>query len=265
MENQTKMETKKPLEILVIEDTPEFMEVAKSVYDNDTNIIPRYASTYEEAIKILKETEVQCVISDLFFPSQIDWKGKYAGEIEENRNSFVKEQRELLLTKYSEEEIKQAEEQVKQGLKPKNPFNFGSPRVQLSPAYDFIELIEQQIQRTSEYQGLQENPAGLGIASYCLKNQVPFGIISQGERHRGNLAIVRQAVQEVKEFRNVNNDFLPYVLFCSSDSNGEMDKRNPQIWRDAIYGEGSLFGPSRQKILKDMFDAYEQLEEKLAK
>lgn len=224
-------QTKKPLEILVIEDTPEFMEVAKSVYDNDENIRPNYAFTYEEAMGVLRSKKVDMVVTDLFLPSQIDWKGKYASEIEENINSFVDEQRTKLSAEYSEEEIKEAEKQVKEKLKPKNPFALDYVPVKLSPAYNKIEFIEDTLKRLEEYRGLKENPAGLGIASYCLEHSTPFVTVSQGERHEGNLAIVRKAVQEIKEFKGVSNDFLMYALLYGG---GEVDKKKPQVWEDAV-------------------------------
>jgi len=59
----------KPVEILVVEDKPAYIEVAKSVYDNDINLNTSYASTYEEALSQIGQRGFEGVVTDLFFSS----------------------------------------------------------------------------------------------------------------------------------------------------------------------------------------------------
>jgi len=42
------------LELLVIEDDPKFLSVAKATYDTESNIQVTYAKTYEEALQNFK-------------------------------------------------------------------------------------------------------------------------------------------------------------------------------------------------------------------
>ncbi|MCK4552589.1 response regulator [Candidatus Pacearchaeota archaeon] len=65
------METKnkKPLEILVVEDNPKFLEVSKSVANQESGLNINYAVNYEEAIKLLDSKQIEGIVTDLFFPA----------------------------------------------------------------------------------------------------------------------------------------------------------------------------------------------------
>ena len=60
------MEKTKKLEILVVEDNPENLAVAKEYFGNRAE----YASDYEQAMQMLKENEYPGVITDLCFPEK---------------------------------------------------------------------------------------------------------------------------------------------------------------------------------------------------
>jgi|GEM_PF-6577864 len=68
MENETK------LEILVIEDKPEHLEQVQKMLERRVKegcgINPTYVSTYEEAEQVIREKNIDGIISDVFFPSK---------------------------------------------------------------------------------------------------------------------------------------------------------------------------------------------------
>lgn len=57
------------MKLLIIDDKEEYLKVAIDTLGNENEIVT--ASTYEEAIEKLEG--VDGVITDLFFPSSIDW------------------------------------------------------------------------------------------------------------------------------------------------------------------------------------------------
>jgi len=207
MENQIQ---NKKLEILVIEDDQNFINVAKNTYMNDTNINPKFASTYEEAIQYLNDLKIDGVVSDLFFPSKIDWKNEFLGEFKEELDRVIS----YFYNKCSSEEEKQRMKK---------------------------EYIDHNVKNFEDFKNLDENPSGLGIMQYCNKNKIPYVIASQGERHRGKLGIVRRAVQYMKSFKkSKDDDPLARVLIealpkSSFEYNIETDKGNKETWIDALY------------------------------
>jgi len=68
MTNET--QTKKLLEILVVEDTLENMEVARSYFDQRKDIAVGYVTNYDQAMKKLEDKKYDGVITDLFMPEK---------------------------------------------------------------------------------------------------------------------------------------------------------------------------------------------------
>jgi CheY-like chemotaxis protein len=194
--------------ILVIEDNATYQEVAKKVLGSDKVI---YTSTLSEAKTILRNLPVDAVISDLFFPEDEnngdEVKKSFIAEV--NKNSEI--QKAELETKLAEDEF----------------------------AYDYSESIDQT---NFDFAKLDESPSGLEIACLCIDKEIPFIIVSQGERHSGNLAVVRSAAQVMTRLKimtqpfpgqplEVSTDPLPDMLLYGGD---EVDKAKEKTWIDAL-------------------------------
>ena len=197
----------KPLNILVVEDTPEFLEVSKKVYGADDKIVARYASTYEEAVEQTHQERPDGMITDLFFPSQISWVDRVYQEIKSNI------QREI-------DDFKKDQKS------------------------DYILL--------KDFRKLSENPSGLGILQYCLERKIPLVVLSQGERHKGDLAVVRRASRYISALSNAAEwaddplpQFMLYRGMLSEEVSREarkvlqegmaIDKGHGFTWQDAIH------------------------------
>lgn len=229
----------KKFELLVIEDTLEFLTVAKDVYGKDNRLNPSYVSTYESALSYLQSNKVDIVISDMFFPSQVDWKEYFLSDIKYGRLEDLVKKGEL------EESTLASYSQNKGSLERLNidyaDFEGGPP-----------------VSSIRDYKNIQENPAGLGIALYCLKNRIPFVLLSQyeqdGSRHRGAIGILRYALQYSQDFRDAiikgltdvsreedgkyvesnPKEALPELLHYGGVVN--VDKNTKEIWKEAIEG-----------------------------
>lgn len=90
-------------------------------------------------------------------------------------------------------------------------------------------------ERLQEFGALSENPSGLTIAQICIARGIPFKIVSQGDRHRGDYATVRQALKYHKVF---SRDFIHLdPIYCDFYRNGnEVDKNLATTWREVLYG-----------------------------
>ena len=192
--------TQKPLETLVVEDNSEFINVARSVYDNDPSLITHYSSTYEEAFNQIKQKKFDGIITDLFFPSNTISTKKI----------------------YSE---------IGRGLG-------------LNPEQDYDQYKEPQ-----SFAKLKEEPSGLLVVEFCIEKEIPFVILSQGNRHHGELGAVRYFMGDIsdkidefekdgKEYKSTKLlEFLKqkqkpfYYRFLNSNG---VDKGNPETWKKAI-------------------------------
>lgn len=231
-----------PKRILVIEDNPEFCAVAKSVYDSSRGIQPIYASTFEEAMPYIKgEDRVDGVISDLFFPSQINWRQRFVSRsiIESVRvhrrfgsvsdispladKEFEQYERYLKDKKIEQYERYLNDKKFKQyAVGDRNPELFLKVR-QLKKFLNDLKLAQENAE---EFIILKENPSGLAIAFHCLERNLPYTIISQGNRHRGDLGTVRHRLQRADIFRQLfnTNDPLSEMAFrnvCDADKSSK--------------------------------------------
>jgi hypothetical protein len=82
-----KMEDRR-LEIVVIEDTPRFLEIAKQVANRKTSLSSKFFQSYEPAIKYLKENKIDGVVTDLFFPSELDIQKEILSNERETREKL---------------------------------------------------------------------------------------------------------------------------------------------------------------------------------
>ena len=184
------------LETLVIEDTPEFREVAERVYSKKLDLNCTYVSNYHEAIDYLDNHRVDQVISDLFFPSQIDFTKKLFEESESATREF-KELEGIW-------EIENARKMTFNAIDSRRPYEL--------------------------FTSLSQNPSGIAIALYCMERKIPYSIISQGDRHKGDLGIVRYALAG-----------MPQIVLKTKSSTGNYeidldgsDKTKERAWEYAL-------------------------------
>ncbi len=194
---------KKVLEILVVEDNQEFIEVAKKAYEY-MGVKAAYASTYEDAISYLETHKIDVVVSDLFFPAKTDFRKTLLEEAKIGLQQRIGWFIEKSWDKYIEKEK------------------------------TFFEKYEL---RFSEF---KEIPSGLEIARYCSKKEIPFCIASQGDRHGGDIAIVRQFIKFMPYLlKDINNDAIhkfssdPFPDISVYDA-GQVHKLIPDTWIDCI-------------------------------
>ncbi|MBU0957397.1 MAG: response regulator [Nanoarchaeota archaeon] len=190
MENKIQIEMKggkkmEKLEILVIEDVPEFADVARGVYDADDRVNAHYAANYEEAMAMLEKKKYDGVVSDLFFPSETDFIKAFAGETDSSKSAFGEE--------------------------------YG---------------------RTYQdrFEKLDENPSGLAILQYGINHDIPTVVISQGDRHKGNLEVVRAVMGIHPLFSKQYQEGDP-LSWMFVNGGREVDKNNPEMWENAVHGE----------------------------
>ena len=192
------METKK-LELLVIEDNTKFLEVAKKAYGENDIYVAHYVSTYEDAIDYLDTHKVDVVISDLFFPARTDFRKTLVKEIELGLQAMLEKGKKF---------------------------------------YKTIGYDEEKITRDyhRQFEDLTEIPSGLEIARYCSKKDIPFCLASQGDRHGGDLAIVRATMRGIEsqwltDLKISKEDPFPDISVYDA---GDVDKSKERTWIDAI-------------------------------
>lgn len=90
------------------------------------------------------------------------------------------------------------------------------------------------------FRNLKENPSGLGIAKYCIDNEIPYLIVSQGDRHSGDLGVVREALNggmpqlgiKKSELTGIPGyDKLPGMMLYGGS---HIDKARENTWLDAF-------------------------------
>lgn len=167
--------------ILIVEDTEEFRTAAENALKHCTDLLVGFTSSYEEAMAALKDGlfpakwKVDGVITDLFFPSETDWRQKMTSELPLS----------------------------KKGMGLTESFFKGYP---------------------------SENPSGLAVAQWCFDNNKPFVMLSQGDRHEGDLGKVRGAIID-RDFVGNKWDPLPNILVRQGSY---VDKREPAVWLEAL-------------------------------
>lgn len=172
-----------PKTILIVEDSEMYRQIARRSLENCRGFLIAFASSYEEAMSALRDGlfpakwKVDAVISDLFFPSEMDWRMKMTSELPLS----------------------------KQGMQSKGEFFTDWPK---------------------------ENPSGLAIAQWCFDNNIPFALVSQGDRHQGDLGKVRGAIID-RDFCGKDWDPLPKLLVRAGSN---VDKANPSVWLEALVG-----------------------------
>ncbi|MES2203531.1 MAG: hypothetical protein V4474_04390 [Patescibacteria group bacterium] len=77
---------------------------------------------------------------------------------------------------------------------------------------------------------LKENPSGLAIAKWCHEHRMPYILVSQGDRHKGELAILREPLKYMP-FAGLDGDVLPKLLVRGGS---QVDKNDPCIWLEAV-------------------------------
>ena len=105
---------------------------------------------------------------------------------------------------------------------------------------DWAEFVRTNLTTLSEYKtdersslreklSITENPAGLGIALLCKSRGIPFIIITDGSRHKGNFGELRNALIATG-FITGGWDPLPKLVLYG---NGQ-DKTRPEPWRTSL-------------------------------
>ena len=199
------------LELLVIEDDPKFLSVAKATYDTESNIQVTYAKTYEEALQNFKLKKFDFVVSDLFFPSESSWITEITDRITPNIETCLK-------------------------------------NVQKKMPWLTLDHHQKNFDRYfSSFKKLTENPSGLGIAEYCYENRIPFTIVSQGDRHQGSLSIVRDILPY---HPTISWDYCLGDPICENFlyRGVNIDKNSASTWKDALYGNDGVIKRKKWKI-----------------
>tara|TARA_Y100000310_G_C20537810_1_gene741743 strand:- start:19 stop:879 length:861 start_codon:yes stop_codon:yes gene_type:complete len=101
----------------------------------------------------------------------------------------------------------------------------------------------------NQIQGLEEEPSGIFVANHCVANDLPFCMVSQGGRHGADLAVVLRSfpwhfVFGYVEISGIEKGFYDrngaaedlFVYDAEGDENEGTDKRNPETFKDAVYG-----------------------------
>lgn len=237
------------MKVLVVEDKRENVEVARSVYHAMEGIEAEFAMTFREGIKRLEEENFDSVVIDLFIPEDSNDSSE-AGEqllkrLQDDHGTIAR--LEEIVWEGFEELSKEKKEQYRETYR-----KISQERVEKYSA----ELK----QLNSRLENMKEYPLGLLIAEYCIKQRIPFIMVSEGHRHQGNLAIVRHAVQSDKLGQAAYQaDFLPEVLLYRG---GDVNKSDPQVWKDALLLEfegvvgGGLLDPQQREKLEKIFDSF---------
>jgi hypothetical protein len=185
-------EQTKTLRLLVVDNTPRYLQTAGHVYTNisaytDPDLLfgnePRrsrpglipgikasYARDLPEALKLLNEGDFDGVVTDLFFPSEegTDLRQYYAERADD-------------------EDARQ-------------------------------EILE-----------LEEEPSGLRLAERLHDRGIPFKILSQGDRHRGDFGRIRRASINHPHLTPIfGNDPIARIAYQREDK--PVDKTNPGTW-----------------------------------
>ena len=182
--------------ILIIEDTSDYSDVALKVLATEEVSL---ATDYDEAIALLGKNRYDIVLSDLFFPENSQVRGSKA---------------QVVLVKLREWVNKWVDDDYEgKRVRAKNP--------KYSLDHAIIEMI-------SIMDNATENTAlGLLIAEHCVVNKIPFSIVSQGDRHKGPLAAIRNSMAHCYQV----GDIFPTLLCLHGD---QVDKNSPDTWLKAV-------------------------------
>ena len=184
------------MKLLLVEDSEQYQEVAiKALKGHDL----LFAETYEQAQALVRTEEFDGVLADLFFPAKTDWKRKYLPQ--------------LKAYKY------RCELEIEEGC--------------FAPV-EWSQRAKEASQLLIDFDALPEQPSGLGLAEWLSDEPLPLVIISQGERYVGELAVVRQALRQVREFILITHSADPLPVLLLYQGIKPVDKTSPQIWQDAV-------------------------------
>ena len=198
------------LEILVVEDTPEFREVASSAYAK-IGAKSSFAENYEQALKKIREGNFDSVISDLFFPeNDKQIRGAIANKLMEKLKPIVDS-----ITPRIYQEI---QKELEWGVEP----------------------YVQEFQRYLDNQ-TKEAPLGFNIAIYCAENNIPYTLVSQGDRHEGVLGGLRYSIEYSpivhelleKNFRDML--VLDYEKRISNLKKAGRKKDENELWKKGLH------------------------------
>lgn len=238
--------TKKQLDILIVEDNQQYREVAKETLEkyggrDRFNLNPQYVSTYQEAIDILNTKSIDAVISDLFFPFASE-QGETMNMLSNVYDYFVQkagsQTKRMQQTAWVEEISREMEYELPQLSKK-------------YPQIDFQDAIKgAEILKNNKFKA--EFPYGIGIALLCSEKKIPYTIVSQGERHHGELSQIRCAAMHSQKLKKVfGTDPLVEMLLYQGGNPSmygrpriamnefwsirkNVDKSSEQTWIDAL-------------------------------
>jgi CheY-like chemotaxis protein len=247
----------KPLRLLVIEDTEEYTEIAKTVFEEygaerKLNLDVQYVATYTDAITALESGEVDAVISDLFFPFAQEKGSSLMHRLTELVGYKTQAQKKEEVARESTTwvdiaipQIVKELDEIEKRLDPKCRFYRTD-----KDHYDSVRIGLGILQEDKYAVGTQGVfPHGLGIAEYCEAKKIPFVIVSQGERHGGDLAHIRAAYMHRTIREGEEGDMAQLLLYDGaapsmmdygqtiSDgfrSERSTDKSYKQTWVDAV-------------------------------
>jgi hypothetical protein len=101
---------------------------------------------------------------------------------------------------------------------------------------------EKLIEVMKSFSELQENPAGIGMAKYCFDNKIPYIIVSQGDRHKGDLWTTREM-----------SWYFPTGFLGKNTYSG-----GPVEIPDLMLYQGSHIDKSKEKTWIDAFEKVEK-------
>jgi len=242
--------TKENYKLLVIEDTEEFVEAARASFarinkfmGKNKPAVPlfdvKHVPTFMDGIVALETEKFDGVASDLFMPasdSSIDRSA--VCELMQEYSGWIRPVVESIVNNLSKSRV---------GLDGNpNKDEFWQTKA------DLISRVERGLELLSQDQYIGEFPHGLSIARYCAEREIPYTIISQGERHKGKLGDLHSALYGIDKSLGVpgmETSFLYHgsvpclfdeprdrgLKFSEHETRETVDKREPQVWADALF------------------------------
>ncbi|MBS3094315.1 hypothetical protein J4474_01485 [Candidatus Pacearchaeota archaeon] len=199
MTTQTNTQNERKLELLVVDDNPQYLQVAKLVLERQSDLEVLYATNYQEASSILnKSRSIDGILTDLFFPDG-----------EKDRELYTKS----ILMGAAEELGVNSNKQSRCANKP--------------------------IPTLSE---LDEDPNGLRILDIAINKKIPYILLSQGDRHEGNLSTIRYLIEEdipqqmYSTRKSYSGEELKHVIGNLGITIEGVDKSKPETWERALDG-----------------------------
>lgn len=269
------METKN---ILVVEDRPEYRQIAQETFerpiqikDNPVRFNATYATNADEGLKRIEEN-YDGVITDLFMPGTPDYRQTLVERLQNTlldmqipgQEKRIKTLADLILNKTFSSTVDGNKKVASNSwcdpvvyslatLDDENPETIiGVKRA--DAAYGLVHVANQVYNLAK----LDENPSGLAIAEAYINKGVAVAMLSQGDRHIGNMNIVRNAVNNDKvltQLAEKKYDPLPNLL--ANAGLGPLDKATPIAWQLGAKVLYERLGQSPKNYTHDtsLFDA----------